>query len=193
MKKITTLILIFILISVGVYFREDIKSYMRNDIDVTNIDTNVLIKVYLDDMILNQYNNMEYAVDIQKSGITSPETLKFAAALQDEASFLSNQLISAYFTALNISYGQKIIAEDPMAKKAVDLDSFKELYTKNAKQSIKVSERFLRAINKIETNSGITDGTLTITNSHPGIDASKEMAKSIIEKSTKNIEFVSNL
>jgi uncharacterized protein (DUF305 family) len=140
--------------------------------------------------------------------ITEPKFRIFAANVVDTQSFeiakmkniYSQYLGSEYMSTMIMGVDGKVSDEhyDHMMTDTKDLkgDALAEIYTKDMIKhheiAIEEAEEFIKTIDKVNKKNSTTENGLTISNSHPAVDETYQIAKDIIETQTKEVVLLKN-
>ena len=172
--------------------------------DVANeTDTAVIVKSFLDKMIPHHQEAVDSSLKVMNDlEITDPQVRIFAANMVDTQSFEISKMESMYREYLGSEYTQTIsldakgTGEDHYQHMMSDTSGLKgdELAKSYAKDMIKhheaaieMAQDYMKLIEKVKSYDSTTSNGLTITNTHPAIEESYELAKQIIDAQTKEI------
>lgn len=202
MKKLTITITLLILIAIGftVYKSYTDGSFMKKD----EKDTAVIVKNFINMMIPHHEEAVESSLKVMNDlAITEPKIRIFAANVVDTQSFEISKmkniyglyLGSEYISALKIDTTGKSKDEhyEHMMTDTTNLkgDDLAKSYTKDMikhhEMAIKEAKDFIKTIDKVNKSNSNTENGLTVSNSHPAVDETYQIAKDIIETQTKEI------
>ncbi len=190
MKKLIITISILILIALGfIAYKTDLFN-MNNSKDV---DTSAIIKDYLGRHI----ENADDAVMISKTimndlDITNAKVRVLAADIVDTQSFDISRMNNIHTLYLGSEYIPSTTTENIFSKlEGKKGDDLAKLYVKKMikhhKMNIDLSKDFIKKIDAYREANSSSQGDLVISNSHPSIDESYDLAKSIMDRSQKEI------
>ena len=162
-----------------------------------NRDTSIVVRDFLDMMIPHH----EEAVNISRPimndlSITEPKVRILAANIVDTQTFEMEKMRNIYIEFLGGSYTSTTThsMDDTKDLKGDDLaKAYVENMIKHHKDAIKVAEKYIKLIDKIRKESSTESNGLIITNSHPSIDMTYDIAKGIIQDQKTEIEVMEGL
>ncbi len=210
MKKLTITIILLILIAVGftIYKSYSDGSFMKKD----EKDTAIIVKNFINMMIPHHQEAVTSSMKVMNDlEISEPKLRIFAANVVDIQSFEISKMKNIYGQYLGVEYIPTMSMDMSMDGKNTDGhykhmmsdttnlkgDKLAKTYTKDMikhhEMAIKEAKDFIKAIDKAKKSSSNTENGLTITNSHPAVDETYQIAKDIIESQTKEIEMLKAL
>lgn len=162
-------------------------------------DTSVVVREYLEMMIPHHEEAVKVSTPIMNDlSITEPKVRILAANIVDNQSFemvqmrnLYIEFLGGYYTATTtyhtITKDLSVLKGDELAK--VYLNEM----IKHHKEAIKVSQKYMKKIEKVRKASSYTENGLTVMNTHPSLDITYDIAKKLIEDQEKEIELIKSL
>lgn len=205
MKKLTITITLLILIAVGftVYKSYTDGSFMKKD----EKDTAVVVKNFINMMIPHHQEAIDSSLKVMNDlEITEPKVRIFAANVVDIQSFeiskmknIHEQYLGGeYIPTMKMDMGGKSKDDhyEHMMTDTTNLkgDELAKTYTKDMikhhEMAIEEAEDFIKTIDKVNKKNSNSENGLTITNSHPAVDETYQIAKDIIQSQTKEIEML---
>ncbi len=210
MKKLTITITLLILIAVGftIYKSYSDGSFMKKD----EKDTAIIVKKFINMMIPHHQEAVTSSMKVMNDlEISEPKLRIFAANVVDIQSFEISKMKNIHEQYLGGEYIPTMSMDMSMDGKNTDGhykhmmsdttnlkgDELAKTYTKDMikhhKKAIEEAKDFIKAIDKAKKSSSNTENGLTITNSHPAVDETYQIAKDIIESQTKEIEILKAL
>ncbi len=210
MKKLTITITLLILIAVGftIYKSYSDGSFMKKD----EKDTAIIVKNFINMMIPHHQEAIDSSMKVMNDlDITEPKVRIFAANVVDIQSFEISKMKNIHEQYLGGEYIPTMSMDMSIDGKKTDGhykhmmsdttnlkgDKLAKTYTKDMikhhEMAIKEAKDFIKAMDKAKKSSSNTENGLTITNSHPAVDETYQIAKDIIESQTKEIEMMKAL
>lgn len=205
MKKLTITITLLILIAVGftVYKSYTDGSFMKKD----EKDTAVIVKKFINMMIPHHEEAIDSSLKVMNDlEITEPKVRIFAANVVDMQSFEVSKMKNIYEQYLGGEYMSTMTMNadgknsdenyEHMMSDTTNLkgDELAKTYTKDMikhhEMAIKEAKDFIKTIDKVNKTNSSSENGLTITNSHPAVDETYQIAKDIIESQTKEVEML---
>lgn len=200
MKKTIITITLFVLIALGVVLYNNMSGGTFKDV-AKETDTAVIVRSFFDKMIPHHQEAVDSSLQVMNDlGITDPKVRIFAANVVDIQSFEISRMQNMYREYLGAEYAQAI-SLDATGKMADHImtdmsvlkgDELAKVYAKDMikhhKAAIVMAEDYIKLIDKIKARDSKTENGLTITNSHPAVDESYQLAQEIIEAQKKEIE-----
>ncbi len=197
MKRIIITIIVFILVILGVtlYVNRNNDSFA----DVANeTNTAVIVKSFIDKMIPHHEEAITSSLKVMNDlDITEPKVRIFAANVVDTQSFEIERMKNIYTEYLGVEYVPAIILDSKMSKHSMDKteglkgDVLAKVYTdqmiKHHDGAVKMAQDYMKLIDKVKKASEKTENGLTVSNNHPAIESTYELAKQIIEMQEKEI------
>lgn len=202
MKKLTITITLLILIAIGfiVYKSYTDGSFMKKD----EKDTAVIVKNFINMMIPHHEEAVESSLKVMNDlAITEPKIRVFAANVVDTQSFEVSKMKNIYGQYLGGEYAATVTIGangksdnehyEHMMTDVTNLkgDELAKTYTKDMikhhEMAIKEAQDFIKTIDKVNKSNSNTENGLTVSNSHPAVDETYQIAKDIIETQTKEI------
>lgn len=195
MKKLTNTIiyiLIILLLGAGLYYYFGHGLLSKNPYMYGSNEADGIVKGYMHDILPHHIKAVEVSKFIMNdSEITIPEVRVLAANMADSQEFEISQLKNWYVEWFN-SPVPFFLYKSPFTETDKTGDARAKIYLrdmiKHARYEAKQAHNARAYIEKIQKNNSSTDGDLTITNSHPGIDTIIVFTKEIEEKKAKEIE-----
>ncbi len=203
MKKLTITITLLILIAIGftVYKSYTDGSFMKK----SEKDTAVVVKNFINMMIPHHEEAVNSSLKVMNDlAITEPKIRVFAANVVDTQSFEISKMKNIHGLYLGSEYVPTVTIDadgksnnahyEHMMTDTSNLkgDDLAKIYTKDMikhhEMAIEEAEDFIKAIDKVKKADSNTENGLTITNSHPAVDETYQIAKDIIATQTKEIE-----
>lgn len=196
MKKLTTttigiLIVILILIAASAYYMFGHGLYAKTPMLYNTAQPDGIVKGYLETMIPR---NIE-AVDASKKimddkDITLPEVRLFAARMADAQDFEIGQMKGWYTEWFNTPVPIFLYKRNMTAIEGTG-DAVAKVYIqdmiKHLEFDAKEAKKARVFIETIQEKTSTSDGQLTITNSHPGIDTTTIFTEALEEKRQASI------
>lgn len=189
MKKTIITITILILIALGfIGYKNDWFSFDKGQ------DANIVLESYLKSMI--DHNNtavISSKIIMNDLEIGEAKVRVMAANIVDTESFDMSRMQNMYTNYLGSEY-QISTSTKNIFDNLKDLkgDKLGKVYIRDLisydKKTIDMSEDFMKKMDRVNKANSTTKDGLTITNSHPVLDESYALAKSLIEVKRKEIE-----
>lgn len=158
-------------------------------------DTSVFVRDFISVMIPHHDEALTVSrVIMNDLSITEPKVRILAANIVDNQSFEIDQMKNIYGEYLGGEYTMSTSTEDHMMGDYTNIkgDDLGKAYVKDMiehhEEAIKVASKYVKLIDKVKKENSTTNNGLVITNSHPAVDMTYDMAKEIIESQTKEIE-----
>jgi uncharacterized protein (DUF305 family) len=202
MKKMIITITLFVLIALAVIgFTTRSKGTFKDVDDETN--TAVIVKSFLDKMIPHH----EYAITsslkvMNDKDITESQVRIFAANVVDSQTFEIEKMKTIYMEYLGAEYAPTIMLDaagtgmdhENMTSKTADLKgdelakAYKEEMIAHHEGAVEMAKDYIKLIDKVRKESAKTEDGLTVSNNHPAIDLTYELAQQIVDTQEKEIE-----
>lgn len=201
-------IILFVLITLAVVLYRSMSDDTFKDV-ADEKNTALVVKSFLDKMIPHHQEAVDSSLKVMNDlDITEPKVRIFAANVVDNQSFEISRMKNIYQEYLGQEYAQSLTLDmdnkeethsDDYHNMMSDMSALKgdelaKVYTKDMikhhKAAIKMAEDYIKVIDKINKSNSTSEGGLVITNTHPSIDATYEMAKQIIGTQAKEIELL---
>lgn len=193
MKKLTTAIIVvailIVLVITGRIF------YNQNQHMMTATTPEDAVKNFLEMMIPHHSEAVEFSkVIMMDREITNPEVRIFAARIADAQEFEIAQMEGWYQEWFKTEYVFDPSIYKPMMSDSKETtgDVRARVYLKDMiahhQHAIDSAQDTREQIDSLMKNFSKSDGTITITNSHPGIDTTVMYAKHVEEAQQKEIE-----
>lgn len=202
MKKLTITITLLILIAIGftIYKSYTDGSFMKKE----EKDTAVTVKNFINMMIPHHEEAVESSLKVMNDiEITEPKIRIFAANVVDTQSFEISKMKNIHAQYLGSEYVSTVTIDLNGKSKdehyehmmtdttALKGDELAKTYTKDMikhhEMAIEEAEDFIKTIDKVNKTNSNSENGLTITNSHPAVDETYQIAKDIIATQTKEI------
>lgn len=195
MKKLTTLSIItsiVIVLAGGAYYMFGHGLYTKNPMLYGTGTPDGIVKGYLEIMIPRNIEAVDASKKIMSdTDITLPEVRLIAARISDTQDFEIGQMKGWYVEWFRIPVPLFLYKRNMTAIESTG-DIVAKTYLKDmiAHYEFDVAEakKVRMYIEKIQKKTSSTDGQLTITNSHSGIDGTLVFAETLREKRQKDIE-----
>lgn len=165
-----------------------------------NQDTSVFVRDFIEMMIPHHEEAVKVSLTVMNDlDITEPKVRVLAANIVDNQSFEINQLKNIHAEFLGGEYMMSSSTENHMMRDYTNMkgDDLAKTYIedmiKHHEEAVKVAEKYVKLIDKVRKASSSSEGGLIVTNSHPSIDMTYDMAKGIIESQAKEIELMKSL
>lgn len=200
-------ITLFIIIAISaVLYRNMSDNTFKDVADEKN--TAVIVKSFIDKMIPHHQEAVDSSLKVMNDlDITEPKVRIFSANVVDNQSFEISKMKNIYQEYLGQEYTQSISLDadgegdhdsdyhNMMSNtSALKGDDLAKVYTKDMikhhKAAIKMAEDYIEIMDKVNKTNSTSEGGLTITNTHPSIEATYEIAKQIIDTQAKEIEIL---
>ena len=190
-------IILFVLIALAVVLTRNMSTGTFKDVaDETN--TAVLVKSFLDKMIPHHEMAIDESLKVMNDkDITESNVRIFAANIADTQSFEIERMKTLYMEYLGSEYIPTVIIEAKkmdMEEMPADLkgDELAKDYTKRMiahhEEAVTIAKDYVKLIDKVRKESEKSENGLTVSNNHPAIDLSYEIAQEIIVTQEKEIE-----
>lgn len=169
-------------------------------------DTAVIVRSFFDKMIPHHQEAVDSSLKVMNDlEITDPQVRIFAANVVDTQSFEISRMQNMHREYLGGEYTQTTsldangkgqdhyehMMSDMSALKGDELaKSYTNDMIKHHEAAVEMAQDYMKLIDKVRSYDSSTENGLTITNSHPAVDESYELAKQIIETQTKEIEMM---
>ena len=196
MKKTIITISILILIAfVFIGYKTDMFGLITKD----NSDYSLIVKDYLGKMIDHEQLAVMASTPIMNNlDIKEARVRVMAANTVDVHSFDIAKMNNIYSQYLGGAYMISTSTENIFSNLAeLKGDELGKMYIKDLikhnERSIKISETFIKKIEKYKNANAVKQDGIVITSSHPAIDESYDLAKSIIDSKKKEIELMKNI
>jgi uncharacterized protein (DUF305 family) len=192
MKKLTITITLLILIAIGftVYKGYTDGSFMKSK----QKDTAIVVKDFINMMIPHHEEAITSSLKVMNDlGITEPKVRIFAANVVDTQSFEVSKMKNIYSLYLGGEYSTSTDKDSHMMSDVTTLkgNELAKSYTKDMikhhEKAVEEAKDFIKLIDKIRKSDSTTKDGLTITNSHPAVDDTYQIAKDIVESQEKEI------
>ena len=174
----------------------------KNGVFVNNKDkdTSVFVRDFIEMMIPHHEEAVKTSLVVMNDlDITEPKIRILAANIVDNQSFEINQMKNIYAEYLGGEYMMSSSTQNHMMRDYTNMkgDDLAKAYIedmiKHHEEAVKVSEKYVKLIDRVRKESSTSGDGLIITNSHPSIDMTYDMAKDIIESQAKEIESMEGL
>lgn len=195
MKKTIITIIVLVLVILGtILYRMASNNRYASMGEAGN--TAVVVQGFLDDMIPHHQEAVDSSLKVMNDlDITNGQVRIFAANVVDNQSFEISRMENIYRELLLKEYIPTVMV-DAHATTSTESDlkgdelakSYTKEMIKHHKKAIDMAGDYVKLIDKIKKATSHTENGLTVTNSHPAIDATYEMAKQIVDTQTKEIE-----
>ena len=192
MKKLIITIILLILIALGfiVY-----KNYSSKTISIDDEkNTATVVKNFLNKMIPHHEEAIKISSQVMNDrDITEAKVRILAANIVDNQSFEISKMKNIYSEFLGSDYALSTSTYKNMIGDLSKLkgDELAKAYIKNMikhhKEAVSEAKEYVRLIDKIRKAGSTTKDGLTVSNSHPAIDMSYDLAKGIIDSQEKEI------
>jgi len=163
-------------------------------------DSSVVVRDFINMMIPHHNEAVKVSLSIMNDlSITEPKVRILAANIVDTQSFEIAKMKTIYSDYLGGEYTSSTSTESHIMGDYKDIkgDDLAKTYIKDMikhhKEAIKAAEKYIKLIDKINKQNSKTENGLTITNSHPALDTTYEIAKGIIDSQNKEIELMESL
>jgi uncharacterized protein (DUF305 family) len=207
MKKMIITIILFVLIALAVILYRSLSDNTFKDV-AGEKNSAVIVKSFLDMMIPHHQEAVDSSLKVMNDlDITEGQVRIFAANVVDTQSFEISKMKNIYVDYLGQPYAENITLDvnaegghsmeyhnmmtDTSALKGDDLA---KVYTadmiKHHESAVEMAEDYIKVIDKVNKSNSTKSEGLVITNTHPSIDATYELAKQIIDTQTKEIELL---
>ncbi len=191
MKKIIITITILILITIGFILYKN-KS---NTLDISDSkNTALIVQDFINKMIPHHMEAVNVSMKVMNDlEISNPKARILAANIVDGQSFEIDQMKNIYREYLGGEYVFSTTTYHNMMRDVKDIkgDELLKVYKKDMIKhhniAIDEAKDYIKKIDKIRSKSSTTKDGLTITNSHPAIDITYDLAKKIVETQKKEI------
>lgn len=198
-------IILFVLIALAVILYRSMSNNTFKDVANEN-NTAIIVKSFLDKMIPHHQEAVDSSLKVMNDlGITEPQVRIFAANVVDTQSFEISRMKTIYQEYLGEQYAQSVTLDvNEESGQTADYhhvmsdmsalvgDELAKVYAKDMikhhESAIVMAEDYIEIIDKVNKESSVSDNGLIITNTHPSIEATYELAKQIIDTQTKEIE-----
>lgn len=194
MKKLTTtliLILVIILVGTGLYYNFG-HGLMSKHPKLYGADVpDGVIKGYLQDVIPHHIEAVNISKTIMEDpAITIPEVRLLAARIADAEEFEIGQMKGWYAEWFGV-HVPVFLYQSTLTKTDATGDARAKIYLRDMLKHARYEANKARIahayIAKMQKNSSSSDGDLTITNSHPGIDTALMFTKDIEAKKLQDV------
>lgn len=198
MKKLIITIILLVLIVLGVILYRNMSNnrYAKMAEDG---NTEVVVRGFLDEMIPHHQEAVDSSLAVMNDlAISNGEVRIFAANVVDTQSFEISRMENIYRELLLKEYIPTMVMDGKKQHTMMDDttglkgDELAKAYTKDMikhhEKAIDMAKDYVKLIDKIKKASAHTENGLTVTNSHPAIDATYDLAKQIIDTQTKEVE-----
>ncbi|MBC7981740.1 DUF305 domain-containing protein [Candidatus Parcubacteria bacterium] len=197
MKKMIITIILFVLIVLGILLYRNLSNNKYASMAEAG-NTAVLVQGFLDEMIPHHQDAVDSSLKVMNDlDITNGQVRIFAANVVDNQSFEISRMENIYRELLLKEYVPTVMVDahgTMSTDSALKGDALAKSYTKEMikhhKSAIDAAEDYVKIIDKIKKATSHSENGLTVTNSHPAIDATYELAKQIIDTQTKEIEIM---
>ena len=205
MKKTIITITFFILIALTVIFYATKSDDTFKDV-ANATDTAFIVKSFLNKMIPHHQEAVDLSLKVMNDlEITEPKIRIFAANVVDTQSFEISKMENIYREYLGGEYAPTISVDASGKSKdqyqhmmgsadGLKGDELAKSYTKDLikhhESAVKMSKDYIKLIDKVRSYDSTKENGLIVTNSHPAIDDSYELAKQIIDTQTKEIDIM---
>lgn len=198
MKKLTTAIIALVVIIILVIAS---RMMFGNSHDMMTASTpEESVKNYLDMMIPHHSEAVETSkVIMMDSTISNPEVRLLAARIADAQEFEIAQMEGWYRDLFKMDYEFDPSMYTPMMSNPGDAtgDERAKIYLKDMiahhEHAIEMSRETREQIEDLMKSHSATDGTLTVVNTHEGIEMTVQFAKRVEEAQQKEIEQMKEL
>jgi uncharacterized protein (DUF305 family) len=157
-------------------------------------DTAIVVKDFINMMIPHHEEAITSSLKVMNDlGITEPKVRIFAANVVDTQSFEVSKMKNIYSLYLGGEYSTSTNKASHMMSDVTTLkgDELAKSYTKDMikhhEKAVEEAKDFIKLIDKIRKSDSTTKDGLTITNSHPAVDDTYQIAKDIVESQEKEI------
>ncbi len=157
-------------------------------------DEAAVVKAFLNEMIPHHQDAVDSSIKIMNNlDITNGQVRIFAANVVDTQTFEISKMKNIYREYLGMEYAPTV-SMSMHATTTADLkgDELAKKYTKDMivhhQKAIDISKDYIEILDQISKANSSKENGLTITNSHPALDSTYELAKQIIDTQTKEIE-----
>ncbi len=208
MKKHTTILsaVAAIIIALAVFF---IYMGMRHSsvLDNTTVkidSSDAAVKVFLEEMIPHHQEAVDTSRFVMNDkDITNPQIRLLAGRIADKQEFEISQMKSWYYDWFGIEYtASSTLLKTPYEPMMGDMtklkgDNLARAYLQNMiihhEHAVMTASEVRMFIESAEKKNGVSDGQISIVNSHPGIDQTLIFTKQIETDQTKEIEEMKGL
>ncbi|MBC7981839.1 DUF305 domain-containing protein, partial [Candidatus Parcubacteria bacterium] len=191
-------IILFVLIVLGVILYRNVSNNRYAKMAEAG-NTAIVVQGFLDEMIPHHQEAVDSSLKVMNDlGITDGQVRIFAANVVDTQSFEISRMENIYREFLLKEYIPTVTvdAKNPHAMMGdtsqLKGDELAKTYTKDMikhhKGAIDAAQDYVKLVDKIRKANEHSENGLTVTNSHPAIDATYELAQQIIDTQTKEIE-----
>ncbi len=166
-----------------------------NIIDINDEkNTAVIVKDFLNKMIPHHEEAIKSSLKVMNDlDITNPKVRILSANIVDTQSFEVAQMKNIYREYLGGEYNYSSSSYHDMMTDITNIkgDELAKVYAKDMikhhDMAIKEAKKYIKLIDKVKKSNAKTENGLTITNSHPAIDLTYDLAKKIVETQEKEI------
>ncbi len=200
-------ITLFVLVVLAVLLYRNMSDSTFKDV-ANETNTAVIVKSFLDKMIPHHQEAVDSSLKVMNDlDITEAKVRIFAANVVDTQSFEISKMENIYTEYLGQSYAQTITMDVDTKDgstteyhammndmSALVGDELAKVYAKDMikhhEGAVRMAEDYIEVIDKVNKSNSTKSEGLVITNTHPSIDATYELAKQIIDTQTKEIELL---
>lgn len=186
-------IILFVLIALGIILYKNMSTNTFTKVAKTG-DEAAVVKAFLNEMIPHHQDAVDSSIKIMNNlDITNGQVRIFAANVVDTQTFEISKMKNIYREYLGMEYAPTV-SMSMHATTTADLkgDELAKKYTKDMivhhQKAIDISKDYIEILDQISKANSSKENGLTITNSHPALDSTYELAKQIIDTQTKEIE-----
>ena len=198
-------IILFVLIALAAILYNSMSDSTFKDVE-GETNTAVIVKSFLDKMIPHHQEAVDSSLKVMNDlDITESKVRIFAANVVDTQSFEISKMKNIYQEYLGQPYAQSITldvnAENGHSTEYHNMmsdmsalvgDDLAKVYTtdmiKHHEGAIVMAKDYIKLIDKINKESSVSENGLVITNTHPSIESTYELAKQIVDTQEKEIE-----
>jgi uncharacterized protein (DUF305 family) len=198
MKKMIITITLFVLIALGFIMYRSLSEGKFEKM-AKNKDASALVKAFINDMIPHHQEAVDSSLKIMNDlDITDPKVRIFAANVVDIQSFEISRMENIYREYLGGEYSSAAMTDgkddhsnlapstglkgDELAK------SYAKMMIRHHQDAIDMAQDYIKAVDMLNKGQGGSKDGLIVTNSHPAIDGTYELAKQIVDSQAKEIE-----
>jgi uncharacterized protein (DUF305 family) len=204
MRKRSTIIAIILIIIIAGLVTWMSKSTMSHDVLSGIEDADGGVKVFLEMMIPHHQEAVETSLKVmQDPNIDNPKLRILAGRIYDAQTFEIIQMKTWYAEWFGVPYtASSTLLAHPYMPMMGDLSALtgKDLekayingMIEHHKMAIDTAEDVKTFLEKAQEKGGISDGDLTIINSHPGVDQTLIFTQKIIDVQSKEIQQLKDL
>jgi len=163
-------------------------------------NTAVIVKSFLDKMIPHHEEAITSSLKVMNDkDVTESQVRIFAANVVDNQTFEIEKMKTIYMEYLGAEYAPTIMLDagmnhENMASKTADLKgdelakSYKDEMIAHHEGAVEMAKDYMKLIDKVRKESAKTEDGLTVSNNHPAIDLTYDLAQQIVDTQEKEIE-----